>query len=457
MKLILALIFALIFLIPAGVSAGNVLSQVKILDYRGNVKQEMAIFDDKYEGNLDVSAIDLGVDGIDEIVVSAGVDNKPMVQVLRSDGTKVFDFMAYADNFRGGVFVSTGDIDGDKKNEIITAPGYNGGPHIRIFKGSDPAGNFFGFNKDSRTGAKVLAADLGGDGISEIIVGSNFGRKPEIAVYDSGGRKIKSAVLDMPADVDGINMAKIDINGDGKQEILVAPAYGGKPEILIFDQNLKVARRFLASSGNYKGGVNVASGDINGDGKAEIIAGTGLGGKATVKVFDVSGSLISEFAPFGEGYDGGVKVAVGNFGFDKNPQIVAVPERIYSKMRSGHKYIEVDLSKQTLYYWQNGYRLGKFLISSGKSATPTPKGEFSIFKKRPSVTMSWYYGQGSPMNYNLPNVPWVASFKGPYTIHGTYWHSNFGNPMSHGCINMYTPHAKIIYEWVDIGTPIIIY
>ena len=59
--------------------------------------------------------------------------------------------------------------------------------------------------------------------------------------------------------------------------------------------------------------------------------------------------------------------------------------------------------------------------------------------------------------YNLPNVPWVASFKGAYTIHGTYWHHNFGHVMSHGCVNMLTAQAKLIYDWVEIGTKVIIY
>jgi lipoprotein-anchoring transpeptidase ErfK/SrfK len=71
--------------------------------------------------------------------------------------------------------------------------------------------------------------------------------------------------------------------------------------------------------------------------------------------------------------------------------------------------------------------------------------------------MTWYYGPDNPLNYDLPNVPWVASFNGPYTIHGTYWHHNFGYPMSHGCINMFTPEAKIVYDWVELKTPVIVY
>jgi len=71
--------------------------------------------------------------------------------------------------------------------------------------------------------------------------------------------------------------------------------------------------------------------------------------------------------------------------------------------------------------------------------------------------MRGYYGPGSPDNYDLPGVPYVLSFTGPYTIHGTYWHSNFGHRMSHGCVNMYTPHSKWVYEWAPMGTPVIVH
>jgi lipoprotein-anchoring transpeptidase ErfK/SrfK len=79
--------------------------------------------------------------------------------------------------------------------------------------------------------------------------------------------------------------------------------------------------------------------------------------------------------------------------------------------------------------------------------TPTPIGEFAIYSKVRSQTMS---GPG----YTLPNVQFVAYFYTSYAIHGTYWHDNFGHPMSHGCVNMRDLDAQWLYSWAPIGTPV---
>jgi lipoprotein-anchoring transpeptidase ErfK/SrfK len=90
------------------------------------------------------------------------------------------------------------------------------------------------------------------------------------------------------------------------------------------------------------------------------------------------------------------------------------------------------------------------LISSGLPGTPTVVGTFAIQNKFGAQTMS---GPG----YYLPNVPYVMYFYGSYAIHGTYWHHNFGRPMSHGCVNISTPDAAWLYNWASIGTPVVVH
>jgi len=94
--------------------------------------------------------------------------------------------------------------------------------------------------------------------------------------------------------------------------------------------------------------------------------------------------------------------------------------------------------------------------STGVSATPTPTGTFNIYSKIRSATMAGYYGPGGPLNYHLPGVPYILKFLGPYTIHGTYWHNNFGHPMSRGCVNLSIKDSEILYNWADVGIPVII-
>lgn len=107
--------------------------------------------------------------------------------------------------------------------------------------------------------------------------------------------------------------------------------------------------------------------------------------------------------------------------------------------------IVVDLSTQMTYAYENGELKFSALISSGLPATPTVQGEYAIWHKTPAQTMS---GPG----YSLPNVQWVMYFYQGYGFHGTYWHNNFGNPMSHGCVNMTNEDAQWLYNFGSLGT-----
>ena len=112
------------------------------------------------------------------------------------------------------------------------------------------------------------------------------------------------------------------------------------------------------------------------------------------------------------------------------------------------KQVVVDLSDSRVYAYQDGVLLRDVLVSTGLPATPTVIGDFAVYAKYPAQTMS---GPG----YYLPDVPWVMYFYQGYGLHGTYWHSNWGNPMSHGCVNMPTPEADWLFNYfVDVGTPV---
>lgn len=108
------------------------------------------------------------------------------------------------------------------------------------------------------------------------------------------------------------------------------------------------------------------------------------------------------------------------------------------------KWIRVDLSEQIAVAYRKDQPVRAFVISSGLPGTPTVRGEFRIITKVQEQTM--YGGQGA-YYYNLPGVKWVQYFYGDYSFHGTYWHSNFGQPMSHGCINMTNADAKWLFDW----------
>ncbi len=108
------------------------------------------------------------------------------------------------------------------------------------------------------------------------------------------------------------------------------------------------------------------------------------------------------------------------------------------------RWIRVDLSEQITIAYENGRPIRGFVISSGLPRTPTVLGEYRIRTKVRAQTMSGGSGTGY---YNLPNVQWVQYFYSDYSFHGTYWHSDFGQPKSHGCINMTNADAKWLFDW----------
>lgn len=121
------------------------------------------------------------------------------------------------------------------------------------------------------------------------------------------------------------------------------------------------------------------------------------------------------------------------------------------------KRIEVDLTNQKVYAYEGNIRVYEFLISSG-SWGRTPTGEFTIWAKVKSQLMKGG-SKEKRTYYYLPNVPWVMFFSNDqiakmrgFSFHGTYWHDKFGTPMSHGCINMKTEEAKVLYNW---ATPVV--
>jgi len=118
--------------------------------------------------------------------------------------------------------------------------------------------------------------------------------------------------------------------------------------------------------------------------------------------------------------------------------------------RYNGRYIDINLSEQTLYVFEGYNLINQSLVSTGRSGYATPTGEFHIYSKDRSARM---HGPG----YYLPNVPYISWFYGDYSLHGTYWHHNFGHVMSHGCVNASTGDAEWLFGWADIGTPVYIH
>lgn len=136
-----------------------------------------------------------------------------------------------------------------------------------------------------------------------------------------------------------------------------------------------------------------------------------------------------------------------------SPTLVARTDTVATTIRrleqSKQRWIEIKLSSQRLIAWEGKTPVYAILISTGKDSTPTKPGVFAIQTRDRYARMK---GDG----YDVPDVPYTMYYDGGYAIHGAYWHHRFGTPVSHGCINVAVNHARWLFNWASIGTPVVV-
>ncbi|WEK62398.1 MAG: L,D-transpeptidase family protein [Candidatus Microbacterium colombiense] len=115
--------------------------------------------------------------------------------------------------------------------------------------------------------------------------------------------------------------------------------------------------------------------------------------------------------------------------------------------------IEINLSSQHAYLFENDKVVRSWAVSTGLPGTPTPTGNFKVFAHTAMQDMGCY--EGAP--YCTENVPWITWFTTNIGFHGTYWHNNYGNRMSHGCVNLPIDLAKFVYDWSPVGVEVSVY
>lgn len=115
--------------------------------------------------------------------------------------------------------------------------------------------------------------------------------------------------------------------------------------------------------------------------------------------------------------------------------------------------IEINLSSQRAYLFENNEVVNSWAVSTGLPGTPTPTGNFKVFAHTEMQDMGCY--EGAP--YCTENVPWITWFTTNIGFHGTYWHSNYGQRMSHGCVNLPIDLAKYVYDWSPVGLEVAVY
>ncbi|MFA6098155.1 MAG: FG-GAP-like repeat-containing protein [Patescibacteria group bacterium] len=269
--------------------------QVRVFDGSGNVQSQFFAYASTLRSGVRVAACDLTGDGIDEIVTAPGPGGKPHIRIFNGTGTPLTPgFFALDGKFTGGVYVTCGDTDGNGIKEIIVTAGKGGGAQVMVYNQDGHAmANFFAYDKATfRKGIKAATADVDGDGKDEIIVGPEFGashtqifqiRPNEIKLLSPGFFAFNKDYRG------GVSVAGVDTDGDGIKEIVVGVGENATPLIRVFNVREEMQKEFFAYATNYLNGVNVAGADVDGDGADELLTIPRASGGPNVRVIDVEG------------------------------------------------------------------------------------------------------------------------------------------------------------------------
>lgn len=430
----------------------------RVAVYRSDMAAQSSFnaFAQSFTKGVFVSIGDIDGDGVSEIVTGAGRGGDPEVRIYTTEGTLLNTFHAYNKNFHGGVRVVAFDLDADGKSEIITAPGPGGGPEVRIFS---PDGNiqkrFFAFDIDFRGGVNISAGNLGPHGEPRIVTGSGLGGS-HVRFFNANGKESGKGLRPFGESMNGVVVTAVPVNGS-RAQLAVAEERLSPPVIKVYNLASPSApkKAFKAHSSSYRGGLTLSSGDVNGDDVSEIVVGVGPGQRSKIKIFSLNGVEVSTIEPYASTFIGGTNVAAAQGLLVAGPSAVSIDGRT-----DLYKYIQIDLSSQTLHYYENGRLIGTGRVSTGKWSTPTPIGTFAIKNKIPvayskpyDLYMEWWMAFTPDGSYGLHAFPFWKTKDGGKRYEGA---SHLGTPVSHGCIRQKIDEAKKMYQWATIGTPVIV-
>jgi len=300
--------------IPADIITGtDSVTNVKV--YAGGSFTELNSFfayAPAFTGGVRVAAGDVNGDGVGDIITATGPGAAHVKVFDGRGGVELASFLPYGAS-TGGVYVAAGDVNGDGRDDVITGAGTI--PHVKVFDGLALAeiSSFFAYAPTFIGGVRVAAGDVNGDGRADIITGAGPGGATHVKAFSGVSNAEIVSFLAYPGFTGGVYIAAGDVNGDGRAEIITGIDL--VPHVKVFDGATLVLLQSFFAYGQFTSGVRVAAGDVTGDGRADIVTSTGPGVPVQVKVFDgPTGAERVSFLPYGGLMAGGFVAARSKVG-----------------------------------------------------------------------------------------------------------------------------------------------
>ncbi|MEK7211022.1 MAG: S8 family serine peptidase [Patescibacteria group bacterium] len=298
----------------AAADAGNK-SAVTVFEQNGDSREIFYPYGD-FSGGVNLAVGDVKGDKNPEIILGTGAGGGPQVKIFSSGGKFLNEFWAFDKNRKNGVNVAVGDFLGFGTRQIAASEDRGGNSFVRFWVPGEvaPRREIQVFKEPWRGGVRLWAADFDRDGVSELVIASaSSGRYQEIKIYRPDGVLLQS-FRPFPDWFTGVlDVAPGDFNGLGNIDLAVAPQSGGGAHVRFFNGLGKlVDAGFFAAEKKYRGGVNIFAGDLDEDGKDEIMI-TRRGGLARqeIMVYNNTGEPYNIVRPKNESiFKKGIKVGI---------------------------------------------------------------------------------------------------------------------------------------------------